>query len=191
MSTRGISRFRCANRRSSRRALARRRVRAQIRDPAEPRDPAMNRRDFLLAAPRDSAGMALGAPAGADRLRALRLEPLAAARRPRGLRRLDAGEPRRGRRIPRPALGPLPAIDRPRRRLGRRGQTRLPDDAARGVRHRRQPLARLRMALSQHRLRRHHHRPAYGRADDQHAGGQARRQGVSRSAPARATSRPI
>jgi hypothetical protein len=34
------------------------------------------------------------------------------------------------------------------------------------------------MASSQHRLRRHHHRPAYRRADDQHACNQARWQGA-------------
>ena len=52
-------------------------------------------------------------------------------------------------------------------------------------------VARLRVALSQHRLRRHHHRPAHGGADDQHAGGQAAATRCSRSAPARATSRLI
>ena len=41
-----------------------------------------------------------------------------------------------------------------------------------------EPRSRLRMASPQYRLRRHHHRPAYGRADDQYARDQAGRQGA-------------
>ena len=47
------------------------------------------------------------------------------------------------------------------------------------------------MASPQHRLRRHHHRPAHGRPHDEYAWSQAHPTRCSRSAPARATSPPI
>ena len=54
-----------------------------------------------------------------------------------------------------------------------------------------EPAARLRQRLPRHRLRRHHLRPAPRRPHDQHASTCRRARRCSRSAPARATSRPI
>ena len=91
---------------------------------------------------------------------------------------MDDAQPRRGPALSRPALRPVRAAHRPPRRLGRGRYARLPSDAARGVRDRREPRSRLRMASPQYRLRRDDHRPAYGRADDQYARDQAGRQGA-------------
>ena len=139
----------------------------------------MNRRELLLGG--GGAGRKRGerrTGAGGDRAR-LRSGSVAAGRQPRRVRGLDEGQPRRGRRLPRPALGPLSAA-RSRHndvwdRADKRAFLMTPREefvTADNL------VARLRVALSRYRLRRHHHRAAYRGADDQHAGRQAGRQGA-------------
>ena len=132
---------------------------------------------------------AFGAGQRADALFTFDLD--AADGQPREVHRLGRRAARRGPEVPRRAFRPLRRDGAQRGHLGRPPQARLPADAAREIRAAAEPRPRLRARLPRHRLRRDDFRPAHRRPHDLAPSIRSRARRCSRSAPARATSRPI